>query len=168
MGWCAASTARGSTPPDAASLRSGRRAARWVSQLGHGVRFGGFAAHLLVAGEGLETVLSVRAVLPRVPMLAGLSANHLAALELPSGVQRLYIARDGDAAGTRAAERLRQRAEAAGILDVRDLYPMHGDFNDDLRRLGAAWLAGHVAVQLDPADVRWLRADASGETARAA
>ena len=37
-------------------------------QLGHGVRFGGFAAHLLVAGEGLETVLSVRAVLPRVPM----------------------------------------------------------------------------------------------------
>ena len=61
-----------------------------------------------------------------------------------------------------------QRAEAAGILEVRDLYPMHGDFNDDLRRLGAAWLAGHVAVQLDPADVRWLRADASGETARAA
>ena len=83
-------------------------------------------------------------------------------------MQRLYIARDGDAAGTRAAERLRTRAEAAGILDVRDLYPMHGDFNDDLRRLGAAWLAGHVAVQLDPADVRWLRADASGETARAA
>ena len=66
-------------------------------------------------------------------------------------MQRLYIARDGDTAGTRAAERLRQRAEAAGILDVRDLYPMHGDFNDDLRRLGAAWLAGHVAVQLDPA-----------------
>ena len=51
---------------------------------------------------------------------------------------------------------------------MRDLYPMHGDFNDDLRRLGTAWLAGHVAVQLDPADVRWLRADASGETARAA
>src|SRR4051812_17177008 len=79
-----------------------------------------------------------------------------------------YIARDGDADGTRAAERLRTRAEAAGILEVRDLYPMNGDFNDDLRRLGAAWLARHVAVQLDPADVRWLRADASGETARAA
>src|SRR3954447_25391833 len=58
-------------------------------QLGHGVRFGGFAAHLLVAGEGLETVLSLRAVLPRMPV-AGLSANHLAALELPRGVQRLY------------------------------------------------------------------------------
>jgi hypothetical protein len=137
-------------------------------QLGHGVRFGGVAAPLLVVGEGLETVLSVRAVLLRVPMVAGLSANHLAALELPRGVQRLYIARDGDAAGTRAAERLRTRAEAAGIIEVRHLYPMHGDFNDDLRRLGAAWLAGHVAVQLDPADVRWLRADASGETARAA
>jgi hypothetical protein len=35
-------------------------------------------------------------------------------------------------------------------------------------RLGAAWLAGHVAVQLDLADVHWLRACASGETARAA
>jgi hypothetical protein len=149
-----------------APIRAPRRSLG--EQLGHGVRFGGFAAPLLVAGEGLETVLSVRAVLPRVPMLAGLSANHLAAVELPGGVQRLYIARDGDAAGTRAAERLRTRAEAAGILDVRNLYPMHGDFNDDLRRLGAAWLAGHVAVQLDPADVRWLCADASGETARAA
>src|SRR3954453_13665750 len=92
-------------------------------QLGHGVRFGGVAAPLLVVGEGLETVLSLRAVLPRVPMLAGRSANHLAALELPRGVQRLYIARDGDAAGTRAAERLRARAKAVGIIDVRDLYP---------------------------------------------
>jgi hypothetical protein len=149
-----------------APIRAPRRSLG--EQLGHGVRFGGAAAHLLAAGEGLETVLSVRAVLPRVPVVAGLSANHLAALELPAGVQRLYIARDGDTAGTRAAERLRQRAEAAGILDVRDLYPMLGDFNDDLRRLGAAWLGGHVGVQLDPADIRWLRADASGETARAA
>ena len=89
-----------------APIRAPRRSLG--EQLGHGVRFGGFAAHLLVAGEGLETVLSVRAVLPRVPVLAGLSANHLAALELPCGVQRLYIARDGDAAGTRAAERLRR------------------------------------------------------------
>ena len=39
-------------------------------QLGHGVRLGGFAAHLLVAGEGLETVLSLRSVLPHVPMVA--------------------------------------------------------------------------------------------------
>src|SRR3954467_4802834 len=44
----------------------------------------------IVAGEGLETVLSLRAVLPRVPVVVGLSANHLAALELPGGVQRLY------------------------------------------------------------------------------
>ena len=39
-----------------------------MHEFGHGVRFGGFAAPLLVAGEGLETVLSVRAVLPRVPV----------------------------------------------------------------------------------------------------
>ena len=137
-------------------------------QLGHGVRFGGFATHLLVAGEGLETVLSLRSVLPHMPMVAGLSANHLAALDLPGGVQRLYIARDGDADGTRAAERLRARAKVAGLLEVRDLYPLHGDFNDDLRSLGAAWLAGHVAVQLDPADVRWLRPLPVAEMARVA
>src|SRR3954466_4187730 len=58
-------------------------------QLGHGVRFGGAADHLLVAGEGLETVLSVRAVLPRVPVLAGLSPNHLAAVHPPTGAPRL-------------------------------------------------------------------------------
>src|SRR3954466_10496360 len=58
-------------------------------QLGHGVRFSGLASHLLVAGEGLETVLSARAVLPRVPMLAGLSADHLAALHPPTGAPRL-------------------------------------------------------------------------------
>ena len=79
-----------------------------------------------------------------------------------------HDADDTSASQGRAAERLRGRAEAVGIREVRDLYPMHGDFNDDLRRLGAAWLSGHVAVQLDPADVRWLRADTSGETARAA
>src|SRR3954467_2677799 len=116
-----------------APIRAPRRSLG--EQLGHGVRFGGFAAPLLVAGEGLETVLSVRAVLPRVPMLAGLSANHLAALELPRGVQRLHTAPAGAAPGPRAAERLRQGAEAAGTREVRPLYPMHGDFNDDLRRL---------------------------------
>ena len=45
---------------------------------------------------------------------------------------------------------------------------LNGDFNDDLRGLGAAWLAGHVAVQLDPADVRWLRPLPIEERARAA
>jgi hypothetical protein len=125
-------------------------------QIGNGARFSGLAAGLMVAGEGLENVLSVRVTLPRVPAVAGLSAHHLAVLELPPGVKRLYIARDGDAEGTRAADTLRERADKAGIPEVCDLYPFHDDFNTDLLRLGPDGLAGHIAVQLAPEDSRWL------------
>ena len=44
-----------------------------------------------------------------LPVIAGLSANHLAALDLPPALRRLYVARDNDAAGLHAAERLRER-----------------------------------------------------------
>ena len=125
-------------------------------QIGNGARFSGVAAGLMLAGEGLENVLSVRVTLPRVPAVAGLSAHHLAVLELPPGVKRLYIARDGDAEGTRAADTLRERADKAGIPEVCDLYPFHDDFNTDLLRLGPDGLAGHIAVQLAPEDGRWL------------
>ena len=37
---------------------------------------------VLLAGEGIETVLSLKSVLPGLPMIAALSANHLAALDL--------------------------------------------------------------------------------------
>src|SRR3954449_5797903 len=104
-------------------------------QIGNGARFSGLAAGLMVAGEGLESVLSVRVALPRVPAVAGLSAHHLAMLEFPPGVKRLYIARDGDPEGTRAANTLRNRAGQAGIPEVRDLYPFHDDFNTDPVRL---------------------------------
>ena len=74
-------------------------------------------------------------------MIAALSANHLAALDLsPTLLRRLYVARDNDAAGLKAAKRLHERGEAAGI-DVRDLVPVHGDFNADLCRLGAVGAA---------------------------
>ena len=125
-------------------------------QIGNGARFSGLAAHLMMAGEGLESVLSVRVALPGVPAVAGLSAHHLAVLSIGPGVKRLYIARDGDPEGTRAADALRERAKKAGIPDVRDLYPYHDDFNTDLFRLGSAGLAGHIAVQLVPEDRRWL------------
>lgn len=118
--------------------------------LGNGVRFG-VASDVLAAGEGIETILSLRAVLPAMPMVAATSANHLAALELPPALQRLYVARDPDAAGLRAAGRLRDRAEAAGI-EVLDLLAERGDFNDDLRALGRAGLLTQVAGQLVPED----------------
>ncbi len=58
--------------------------------LGNAVRFG-VATDVLAAGEGIETMLSLRCVLPTLPMAAALSANHLAALLLPPTLRRLYI-----------------------------------------------------------------------------
>ena len=114
--------------------------------LGHAVRFGP-ATDRLLAGEGIETVLSLKTVLPEPPMVAALTGNHLAALLLPPGLARLVIARDSDDAGVRAAARLRDRAEAQGVA-VHDLVPSFEDFNEDLRRLGPARLGRQVREQL--------------------
>jgi hypothetical protein len=119
-------------------------------QLGSGVRLG-LSYDVLTVGEGLETMLSLRSVLPRMPMLAGLSANHLAALELPSGVRRLYVARDNDAEGRRAEARLRERFEPQPV-EVCPLQPVYADFNVDLRQFGPEVLRQRIARQLVPED----------------
>ena len=97
-------------------------------------------------------MLSLKSVLPGMPMIAALSANHLAALEFAPMLARLYVARDRDAAGRMAAGRLHARGSAAGI-EVRDLMPVWGDFNEDLCRLGTGILRAHLGDQLAPADV---------------
>lgn len=132
-----------------APLADPRRALGYL--LGNGVRLGG-PTDTLAAGEGLETVLALKSVLPLLPIVAGLSANHLAAIELPPALRRLYVARDNDAAGLKAASRLHERGTAAGI-DVRDLVPVHGDFNLDLCRLGRDAVRAHLAAQLAPSDL---------------
>ncbi len=131
--------------------------------LGHAVRFGtaepasaktGVTGQgVMLAGEGIETVLSLRGVLPTVQMTAALSAAHLAALLFPAGLRRLYVARDDDRAGGWAADRLAARAQEAGIEAI-VLAPDAGDFNDDLRQLGPGALAARVRAQLAPEDVR--------------
>ena len=78
--------------------------------LGNAVRFGAPDDDVLVAGEGIETMLSLRCALPTLPMAAALSANHLAAMLLSSSLRRLYIARDADAAGDMV------QAESATLL----------------------------------------------------
>jgi hypothetical protein len=119
--------------------------------LGHGIRFGS-AADVLAAGEGIETVLSVRTLLPRMPMLAAGSASHLAAILLPTGLRRLYILRDRDPAGSAACDRLSERAASLGIATV-VLSPGLEDFNDDLRRSGPAALRALLRSQLAPDDI---------------
>lgn len=132
-----------------ASLETPRRAMGHL--LGHAVRFGS-AEDVLAAGEGIETVLSLRAVLSTLPLAAALSSNHLAAIQFPPKLRVLYILRDPDPAGDAAAETLAARANAAGIAAV-SLTPMVGDFNDDLCRAGSAGLAAHVVPQLVPGHV---------------
>jgi len=133
---------------------------------GHGVwlRHGGTLRHddpddrsgILLIGEGVETVLSLRDVIyataadaglaPCVELVAALSASHLAAFVLPSWVRHLIIARDNDPAGLRAARRLASRATAAGIT-VTILRPVLKDFNADLRQLGGEVLTSILQRQ---------------------
>jgi hypothetical protein len=134
---------------DKASIDTPRRA--MGNLLGHGVRFG-LAQDVMAAGEGIETVLSLRCVMPTMPMIAALSAAHLAAILFPATLRRLYIVRDNDAAGDGAAASLIDRAKALRIEAI-VLSPTLEDFNDDLRWLGADELRAAIRVQLAPEDV---------------
>ena len=119
--------------------------------LGHGVRMGEPNGVLLV-GEGLETMISLHLALPKMACVAALSANHLAALQLPADLRRLYIAVDADPAGLSAADQLAHRARQVEI-DAIHLSPHLGDFNDDLRASGRDELRAHLRPQLAPEDV---------------
>ena len=119
--------------------------------LGNAVRFGS-ALDVMAAGEGIETMLSLRRIMPTLPMVAALSANHLAALVLPSTLRRLYVARDNDPAGQRAVDVLAEQAQGSGI-EALALVPTLGDFNDDLRQLSPDALALAIRMQLVPEDV---------------
>ncbi|ESZ04438.1 toprim domain-containing protein [Mesorhizobium sp. M1005] len=124
--------------------------------LGNGIWLGhqpGATVPVMAAGEGFETMASLRTVVPVLPVAAATSANHLAGLTFPPGCRRLYIAADADSAGRHGIERLSQRAGEAGILAL-VLQPQLGDFNDDLRHLGPAHLAAWLSDQLVPEDVR--------------
>ena len=79
-----------------------------------------------------------------MPMVAALSAKHLAAILFPATLRRLYIARDDDPAGDSAMASLIDRAREAGI-EALTLSPRLGDFNEDLRTLGIDALRAAVA-----------------------
>jgi len=119
--------------------------------LGHAVRFG-VAGDVMAAGEGIETMLSLRMALPGMPTAAALSAAHLAAILFHDTLRRLYIARDNDPAGNAAVSALTERAQDLGIEAI-TLSPTLGDFNEDLRLLGLDALRAALRVQLAPQDV---------------
>jgi Toprim domain len=150
-----APTGRGKAPIDTPRRAMG-------DLLGNAVRFG-VANDVLAAGEGIETMLSLRCVLPTLPMAAALSANHLAAILFPLTLRRLYIARDADAAGDAAVTALTERAEAAGIEAIA-LSPRLGDFNEDLRTLGIDEIRAALLTLLAPQDVIRFMLWATAET----
>jgi len=119
--------------------------------LGHAVPFG-VVTDTMAAGEGIETMLSLRMALPFLPMAAALSSAHLAALLFGPDLRRLYIARDADPAGDAARDILVGRARSAGIEAI-PLSPTLGDFNDDLRHVGLVPLRAALRVQIAPEDV---------------
>ncbi len=120
--------------------------------LGNGVRFGAVSG-VLAATEGIETALALKSVMPDLPVIAALSASHLAALILPSSLRRLYVAHDNDEAGRLALERLRERFCGVAV-ELRALVPRAEDFNADLLTLGPDRLRDWLAAQLAPDDCR--------------
>jgi hypothetical protein len=147
---------------DKAPIDTPRRAMGLL--LGNAVRFG--TAHdVMAAGEGIETMLSLRCVMPTMPVVAALSAAHLAAILFPATLRRLYVARDNDPAGDGAVANLIDRSREAGIEAI-TLSSHLGDFNEDLRGFGIDALRAAIRVQIVPEDVvRFMALEAAGTVA---
>src|SRR6266436_9667655 len=135
--------------PVSAPVDTSRRAMGHL--LGHAVRFGP-AGDVMAAGEGIETMPSLRCVMPSLTMVAALSAAHLAAILFPVALRRLYIVRDDDRAGDGAVAGLFDRAQSVGI-EAMVLSPQRGDFNEDLQNLDINALRAALRVQIAPEDV---------------
>ena len=98
----------------------------------------------LLAGEGIETVLSLVTAVPGIHAAAALSAGSLGAFEPPQDLALLVIARDKDVEGGHAANRLQRRCAERGIPSI-VIVPERSDFNDDLVAFGEETLAARIA-----------------------
>ena len=128
--------------PEKANLVSPRKALGRVH--GRAVRFGGSASGAtLLAGEGIETVLSLVTAVPGIHAAAALSAGSLGTFEPPQDLALLVIARDKDMEGGHAANRLQRRCVERNIPSI-VIVPEHSDFNDDLIAFGEETLAAQI------------------------
>ncbi|WP_414463342.1 toprim domain-containing protein [Hyphomicrobium sp. DY-1] len=134
--------------------------------LGNAVRFG-LADDVMAAGEGVETMLALKSLLPKMPMAAASSAAHLGAMELPRSLQRLYIAMEAGRAGRSATERLIFTAAAQGI-EVFILASRLDDWNSDLRADGTHMTRDRLHPQLAEQDRQKVSHAVSGRPPRSA
>ena len=95
---------------------------------GGAVRFGNHT-DMVVVGEGIETVLSVRQAM-KIPAWAALSTSGLVALDFPQEVRKIIIAADGDSAGYKAARDAAKKWSSNGRSVVIAQPPWGLDFND--------------------------------------
>ena len=103
--------------PAKANLSRPRKALGRVH--GRAVRFGGSATGAtLLAGEGIETVLSLVTAVPGIHAAAALSAGSLGTFKQPQDLSLLVIARDKDVEGRHAANRLQRRCVKRGIPSI--------------------------------------------------
>ena len=129
--------------PAKANLARPRKALGRVH--GRAVRFGGTASGpTLLAGEGIETVLSLVTAVPGIHAAAALSAGSLGACEAPQDLPLLVIARDKDVEGRHAANCLQRRCVKRCIPSIVTA-PERSDFNDDLIAFGQETLAARIA-----------------------
>ena len=129
--------------PAKANLARPRKALGRVN--GRAVRFGGSATGAtLLAGVGIETVLSLVTAVPGIHAAAALSAGSLGAFEPPQDLAMLVIARDKDVEGRHAADRLQRRCMKRGIPSI-VIASERSDFNDDLIAFGQETLAARIA-----------------------
>ena len=115
---------------------------------GNAVRFGRKNS-VLGIGEGIETMLSVGTVLPRLPIAACLTATHLGLFEIPDHVGEIWIFRDLDDAGEMAADLIAKKARESGRRVVIH-EPVYNDFNDDLDRLSVDGLYNRMVNDIGP------------------
>jgi hypothetical protein len=99
--------------------------------LGNAVRFG-VAGEVMAAGEGIETMLSLRCVLPALPMVAALSAAHLSAILFPDTLQRSQREQDGSEVKSVELERL--TAEGQTLIERRNAFELMRDHSFDYGR----------------------------------
>jgi len=125
---------------DKANVVSPRRSLGAI--LGNSVRFG-VIDDFAIIGEGIETILSLKSALPKIPMVAALSAAHLVAWRPPPNLRQLVIAADNDEPGRSAARRLSVRMREHRI-DVNTIEPLGADFNCELHDASCETLRSRV------------------------
>lgn len=109
----------------------------------------------LGAAEGIETSIAAQ-MRYGIPTWAALSAGNLGNFDIPTECRELFIFADHGNAGTAAADKLKARAEAAGVA-VYVVYPVgdddHAQDHEDGLPLAEIGAAGVSIRGLKPADL---------------